>query len=145
MSTPDFEASRSSVARMTIRVGVDLVDDAGAAGRDRGAGIARHDRLHAGADERRLGADQRHGLALHVRAHQRAVGVVVLEERDERRGDRNELLRRHVHEVDAVRAASATRRRRGGRSPGRSVKRPFSSIVAFAWATVYFASSIAER
>ena len=81
---------------------VDLVDDAAAAGADGGAGVAGDDRLHAGADERRLGAHQRHGLTLHVRAHQRAVGVVVLEERDERGGDRNELLRRHVHEVDVV-------------------------------------------
>ena len=82
---------------------VDLIDDAGAARGDRGAGIARHDLFHAGADERRLGLDQRHGLTLHVRAHQRAVGVVVLEERDQRRGDRHELLRRHVDVVDLVR------------------------------------------
>ena len=81
---------------------VDLVDDAGAARRDRGAGVAGDDGFHAGADERRIGLHQRHGLALHVRAHEGAVGVVVLEERDERRGDRDELLRRHVHEVDAV-------------------------------------------
>ena len=40
--------------------------------------------LHAGADDGRLGHQQRHGLALHVRAHQRAVGVVVLQERDQR-------------------------------------------------------------
>ena len=73
---------------------VDLVDDAGAAGGDRRARIARHGLFHAGADERRLGADQRHRLALHVRAHQRAVGVVVLEERDERGGDRDQLLGR---------------------------------------------------
>ena len=52
--------------------------------------------FHAGADQRRVGADQRHRLALHVRAHQRAVGVVVLEERDQRRGHRDELLRRDV-------------------------------------------------
>ncbi len=81
---------------------VDLVDDAGAARGDRRARIARHDRLHAGADERRVGAHQRHRLALHVRAHQRAVGVVVLEERDQRRGDGNELLGRNVHVVDAI-------------------------------------------
>ena len=79
---------------------VDLVDDAAAAGADGGAGVTGDDRLHAGADERRLGAHQRHGLTLHVRAHQRAVGVVVLEERDQRRGHRNHLLRRHVHQVD---------------------------------------------
>ena len=44
--------------------------------------------------------EQRHALALHVRAHERAVRVVVLEERDQARGDGNELLRRHVHVVD---------------------------------------------
>ena len=81
---------------------VDLVDHAGAAGGDRGTGVTGNDAFHAGADERRFGAHQRHGLALHVRAHQRAVGVVVLEERDQRRGHRNELLRRHVHLVDLV-------------------------------------------
>ena len=82
--------------------GVDLVDHAGAARRDRGAGVAGNHAFHAGADERRLGAHQRHRLALHVRAHQRAIGVVVLKERNERRGDRDELLGRHVHVVDAV-------------------------------------------
>jgi hypothetical protein len=30
--------------------------------------------------------DQRHRLALHVRTHERAVRIVVLEERNERRG-----------------------------------------------------------
>ena len=83
--------------------GVDLVDDAGAARGDGGAGIARDDGFHAGADERRIRLHERHRLALHVRAHEGAVGVVVLEERDQRRRDRDELLRRHVHEVDAVR------------------------------------------
>ena len=56
--------------------------------------------LHAGADVGRLGPQQRHGLALHVGAHQRTVGVVVLEERDQRRGDRHDLLRADVDEVD---------------------------------------------
>ena len=76
---------------------VHLIDDAGAACRDGSAGVTRDHVFHAGADERRFGAQQRHGLALHVRAHQRAVGVVVLEERDRAR-------RR------PTRAASATRR-----------------------------------
>ena len=52
--------------------------------------------------KRRVGLEQRHGLALHVGAHQGAVGVVILEERDERGRDRNELLGRHVHIVDAL-------------------------------------------
>ena len=83
---------------------IDLVDDA-----RRGARRSRRRNrapraFHAGADERRLGLEQRHRLTLHVRAHQRAVGVVVLEERDERRGDRHELLRADVHELDVVAA-----------------------------------------
>ena len=58
--------------------------------------------LHAGADERRLRLDQRHRLALHVGAHERAVGVVVLEERDQRGRHRHHLARRDVHVVDLV-------------------------------------------
>ena len=81
---------------------VDLIDDAGAPRRNGRAGIGGDDRLHARADQRRVGLDQRHRLALHVRAHQRAVGVVVLEERDQRRRDRHQLLGRHVHRVDAL-------------------------------------------
>jgi hypothetical protein len=44
--------------------------------------------------------EQRHRLALHVRTHQRAVGVVVLEERDQRGRDTDDLLRRDVDVVD---------------------------------------------
>ena len=44
--------------------------------------------------------DQRHGLALHVRTHQGAVRVVVLEERDQRCGDTDELLGRDIDIVD---------------------------------------------
>ena len=85
-----------------MRVGVDALDDAVALGDDGDARVARHDALHAGADQRRLGAQQRHRLALHVRAHEGAVGVVVLEERDQRRRDRDQLVRRDVHELDLL-------------------------------------------
>ncbi len=81
---------------------VDLVDHAAAARRDRRARIAGDGAFHAGADHRRLGAEQRHRLTLHVRSHQRAVGVIVFEERDQRGRDRNELLRRHVHQRDLL-------------------------------------------
>ncbi len=74
-------------------LGVDRVDDAVALGQDDGSGVAGGDALHTGTDERSLGDEQRHRLALHVGAHQRAVRVVVLEERNERCGDRDELLR----------------------------------------------------
>ena len=46
----------------------------------------------------------RHSLTLHVRTHQRTVGVIVLQERNQRRGNRNDLLRRHVHQGDVFRA-----------------------------------------
>ena len=81
---------------------VDVVDRARPARHDHGARVARGDVLHAGADIRRRGAQQRHRLALHVRSHQRAVRVVVLEERHQRGGDRDQLLRRDVDEVDLV-------------------------------------------
>ena len=58
--------------------------------------------LHAGTDQRGLGPQQGHGLALHVRTHQRAVGVIVLKERDHGRGDRPQLTWRHIHVVDLI-------------------------------------------
>ena len=58
--------------------------------------------LDARADERGLRPEERHGLALHVRAHEGPVGVVVLEERDEGGGQRDELLRRDVDVVDLL-------------------------------------------
>ena len=84
--------------------GVDLIDDAVALAEHDRAGIARGDALHAGADQRSVAANQRHGLALHVRTHQRAVGVVVFEERNQAGGHRDELLRRDVHVIDFVAA-----------------------------------------
>ena len=60
--------------------------------------------LDTGTDVGSGGPEQRHGLALHVGAHERAVRIVVLEERDERRRDRHQLLRRHVHVVDLARS-----------------------------------------
>jgi hypothetical protein len=81
---------------------VDLVDHAGAARHDRGARVAGHDGFDAGAHERRVRLQKRHGLTLHVRAHQGAVGVVIFQERDQRRRDRDQLLRRHVDQVDRI-------------------------------------------
>ncbi len=80
--------------------GVHRVDDAVALGQDDGARVAGGDAFHAGADEGGFGDEQRHGLALHVGAHQRAVGVVVLEEGHERSGHRDELLGADVDVVD---------------------------------------------
>ena len=66
-------------------------------------GVDRSPELEPGADDRRLRDHQRHSLLLHVRAHERTVRVVVLEERDERRRDRHDLRRRDVHVLDVLR------------------------------------------
>ena len=55
-----------------------------------------------GADQGRVGLEQRNGLALHVGAHQGAVGVVVFKKRDQGRGHRDQLVGRHVHVLDVV-------------------------------------------
>ncbi len=57
--------------------------------------------FEAGTHHRGFRTEQRHRLALHVRTHQRAVGVIVFEERDEASGHGHNLHRSHVHEVDA--------------------------------------------
>ena len=71
-------------------------------GHDDLARVERGAALHAGADDRRLRLEERHGLALHVRAHEGPVGVVVLEERDERGRHGDDLLGAHVHVLDLV-------------------------------------------
>ena len=78
---------------------VHRIHEAVALGQDDRAGVARRHAFHACAHQRRLGCQQRHALALHVRAHQRAVGVVVLQERHQRRGHRHQLLGAHVDVV----------------------------------------------
>ena len=56
--------------------------------------------LDAGGDDRGLGGHEGHGLALHVRAHQGTVGVVVFEEGDHGRRDGDHHLGADVHIVD---------------------------------------------
>ena len=68
-----------------------------------GARIAGHAVFQTGGHERRLGHEQRHGLPLHVGTHQRAVGVVVLQKRNQRRSDGHQLFRRNVHVIHACR------------------------------------------
>ena len=94
--------------RLTVVVGdgdgarVHLGDDAVALGEDDDLGVHADLMLHTGADDRRLGAEQRNGLALHVRAHQGAVRVVVRQERDHRRRDGDHHTRGDIDIVDAV-------------------------------------------
>ena len=81
-------------------LGVDRVHDAAAACQHHGSGIAGGNAFHSGTDQRRLRTKQRNRLALHVRAHESAVGVVVLQERHQRSGYRYQLLRADVDVVD---------------------------------------------
>ena len=81
-------------------LGVDRVDDPVPAAQHNRARLAGGDLFHARSDDRRLGAQQRNRLPLHVRSHQRPVGIVILEERNQTRRHRNKLLRTHIHILD---------------------------------------------
>ena len=61
-----------------------------------GAGITRHFAFDTGPDQRGFDAQQRHGLALHVRTHQRTVGVVRFNERNQTGCDGHNLTRFNV-------------------------------------------------
>ena len=74
--------------------------DAGAFSCDADLGIDSALMLDAGCHDRGLRDHQRHGLTLHVCAHQRTVRVVVLEERDERRCDGGHHVRGYIDIVD---------------------------------------------
>ena len=87
--------------------GVDAVDHARAFADHHGAGVFGRDVLHARADVGGLRVQQRHGLALHVRTHQGAVGIVVLEERNQARRHADKLLRGHVDVLRPARGARA--------------------------------------
>src|ERR1035437_3857973 len=78
------------------------IHDAGALIEHHRAGIARRDGLHAGTHIGSVGAQQRHSLALHVGTHQRAVGVVVFQERNQAGTRRAELLGADVDFLDFV-------------------------------------------
>ncbi len=142
---PGLVGSVSSVARTTIRVASTWSTTPERRAAMAEPRVAGHDVLEAGADERRFRLQERHGLTLHVRAHQRAVGVVVLEERHERRGDGDELLRRDTSMNSTWSGVVITKFPPLRQETSSSVMRLRASIVALAWAMVYFASSIADR
>ncbi len=56
--------------------------------------------LHGGTNDRSLCRQKRYGLPLHVGAHQGAVRIVVLQERNERRSDGEDHAGRYVHVVE---------------------------------------------
>src|SRR5690606_2142979 len=62
-------------------------------------GVLCHITLDTGTYQRLFSAQRRYGLTLHVRTHQGAVSVVVLEEGNQGRSHRHNLAWRHIHEV----------------------------------------------
>ena len=80
-------------------VGVDPGDNAVILGQDTDAGVHSALVLDASGDDGRLSGHQRHGLTLHVCAHQGTVGVVVLQEGDHGGGDGDHHLGADVHIV----------------------------------------------
>ena len=75
---------------------VHIGDDACAFGADDHAAVLGDGSFHAGADDRGIGAQQRNGLALHVAAHQGAIGVVVFEEGNQRGRNGDRLTRADI-------------------------------------------------
>ena len=82
--------------------GIHALHDARALGQDDVTRVTGHDRLHASSHQRRLGLDEGDGLPLHVGAHQGAVRVIVLEERDQGSRHANRLLGGHVHVLHLI-------------------------------------------
>jgi hypothetical protein len=88
---PDHDAGR-----------IDGVHHTAALGDHGNAGVHRHFALHSGTNQRLFRFQRRHGLALHVGAHECPIGVVVFKKRNQRRRHRNNLPRRDVHVVHFV-------------------------------------------
>jgi len=82
--------------------GIDRIDDSVTLCQNDRARVARGNALHPGAHNRSLRPQQRYRLALHVRAHQGAVRVVMLEKWHQRGRDRHELLRADVDVIHFV-------------------------------------------
>ena len=84
-------------------LGTDIADNARVPRGDHGLGIHGHAVFHARSHQRRIGLEQRHALALHIGAHQRAVRVIMFQEGYEGGRGAHQLARRHIHIVDVVR------------------------------------------
>ena len=74
-------------------VGIDLSDDPIYVSDLYCFGVDRNAFFNAGAHEWGVGLKERHTLTLHIRSHECAIGIIVFEERNEARCNRNKLLR----------------------------------------------------
>src|SRR5215208_5552540 len=96
------QLATSSATPDRYPVGDDPLDGASVVRKEHVAGVCRSPELHPRPDVRGLAPEERHGLFLHVGAHERPVGVVVLEERDQSRADGDRLQRSNVYVVDLL-------------------------------------------
>ena len=97
----EFLLVGAAVAHVDL-VGVHIDHLALAVGDDLCPGVDTDPLFKAGAHDGGLGAQKRNCLTHHVRSHQGAVGVVVLEERDEGRCHGSHLVRGDVHIGDLL-------------------------------------------
>ena len=84
-------------------LGIDRGNFAVGFGNHHRTGISGNPALHTGADNGRLGDEQRYSLALHVGSHQGAIRVIMLEERNQTGSNRDQLLRRNIHVLNLLR------------------------------------------
>ena len=84
-------------------VGIDIIDNTTTGSSHHRTRVNGASALDPGADHRFFRTQARHGLALHVGTHQGAVGIVMLQEWNQRSRDRDNLRGRHVHVLHFVR------------------------------------------
>ena len=80
----------------------DRLDYSVALGDNDGAGVPGEFFFETGSNDGRIRRQQGDSLALHIRTHQSAVCVIVLEERDQCSSGADDLVRRNVHVLDFV-------------------------------------------
>ena len=83
-------------------VGINKLHDAICFSTQQDARVFGNGTLQSGTNDWRGRAHQRHRLTHHVRSHQRTVGVIVLQERNQRGRNRSNLVRGNVHVVQLV-------------------------------------------
>ena len=66
------------------------------------SGILNQISLQTGSHDRGLRGNNRNCLTHHVRSHQRSVGIIMLQERDQRRRDRCNLIRGNIDQIDIL-------------------------------------------
>ena len=92
-----FFVFRAVVSDDNLR-GINVVDHAIAFGRNHRAAVFADLLFNACTHDGGFGADEGHSLAHHVRAHQRAVGIVVFKEGNKSSCNRRNLLGSYVHQ-----------------------------------------------